>query len=275
MNMKSIASILAFAVTATLFCAASRAQSSWTTTTPLNESGGTSRLEAVAYNGYVYAAGGWNNFQAISTVQYAPINADGSLGAWQTTSALNTARFSFGLAAHGGYLYAAGGAGAGGQGISSVEYAQINADGSLGAWQMASTSLNYPRLSFGFATYGGYLYAVGGSSSRITPVPLEYAQIHKDGSLGAWTSVAFSQPMTMMRAVAHNGYLYTVGGSSCVNSPPDPCPNGGLIPSVSYAKINNDGSVGGWTTTSSLNTLRASFGLVVSGGTSSRWVGRV
>lgn len=68
-------------------------------------------------------------------VQYARINADGSIGNWIQTTSLNKSRNADGVVAYNGYLYAIAGYGSG----NSVEYASINPDGSLGKWKFTAS----------------------------------------------------------------------------------------------------------------------------------------
>ena len=58
-------------------------------------------------NGFMYAAGGYDNANVTRSVYYAPINANGTLGAWQTNanSFIVTREYN-GLEALNGYLYA-------------------------------------------------------------------------------------------------------------------------------------------------------------------------
>ena len=46
---------------------------------------------SVVYNGYVYEIGGFSNGWFINTVDYAPINSNGTLGSWTATTSLPAA----------------------------------------------------------------------------------------------------------------------------------------------------------------------------------------
>jgi len=118
-------------------------------------------LAAVAVGGYIYALGGHDG-GSLSSVERALINADGSLGPWQLTTSMTTARHEFGAASSGGYIYAVGGAG-GTAGMSSVERAATNPDGSSGTWQPVA-SMNSSRYALAGVVVGNYLYALGGRS---------------------------------------------------------------------------------------------------------------
>ena len=108
-------------------------------------------------NGYVYSVGGvtaGNN--PTTAIYYAQLNADGSLGSWQTNSVSLPSGATVGTGATilNGYLYAFLG--------SQVVYARVNSDGSIGTFSSSKTpppslGSSYPRLS----QNNGYLYVPG------------------------------------------------------------------------------------------------------------------
>ena len=80
---------------------------SWNTTTtfPSNIDGATS----VTYNGYVYEIGGNNGGGPVDTVYYAPLNANGTVGTWQSTTPLTSSLFYATSVVNNGYVYEIGG----------------------------------------------------------------------------------------------------------------------------------------------------------------------
>ncbi|MBI3098488.1 MAG: hypothetical protein HYY93_09650 [Planctomycetes bacterium] len=109
---------------------------------------------AVAYNGYLYVTGGYDGAAYTSTVYYAPLNpADGTIGAWNTTTAFTGVRGSHGAAAWNGRLYVIGGRDA--FPLADVQYADFKADGTLGAWT-AGAALPNERTRFGCAVNNGF-----------------------------------------------------------------------------------------------------------------------
>lgn len=194
---------------------------------------------AVAYNGYLYAIGGDNSSAISSSVYYAPLNSDGSVGTWQTASSLPGPVANGAAVEDNGYVYVLGGNNSGGQ-VSSVYYAPLNSNGSIGTWQTAS---NLPSSS-NYATAvvnNGYLYLVGGSSST----PLLYAPLNSNGSVGTWTTAAHAPTYNAFQLAAiSNGYLYVYGGGLPFFT----------TGSVQSAPINSDGSVGTWTTSPNFMT---------------------
>lgn len=212
-----------------------------------------------AYNGYLYTIGGISGaVQALSDVQYAKINANGALGTWQATTSLPDTRMSFGLAEYNGYVYVLGGINDSSIDQQTTLYAKINTDGTIGTWQTGA-SFSGARSSLGAAAYAGYLYILGGDGLS----DVQYAKINSDGSVGAWQATSsFANLLGNFGTSAYNGYLYTVGGSQYVNDP-----RGGYrqtsLSTVQYAKINSDGTIGSWQTTTSLGTARDSLNTVV------------
>ncbi|MFB8182646.1 hypothetical protein ACFC8N_42985 [Streptomyces sp. NPDC055966] len=126
----------------------------------------------------------------VSTVSYASIS-NGQIQSWQTGPALPTALFAAGSAIIGNTLIVIGGHTSGtSPGLTSVYWANIAADGSLGTWQTG------PSLPVGvggienstFATDSG-VFIMGGNSVNGTPPTFTRAMqsltVTADG-LGAW-----------------------------------------------------------------------------------------
>lgn len=211
-------------------------------------------FSTVAYNGYLYVLGGCSagsggsctTFQ--NDVQYAPINVDGTIGSWNSTTAFTGAGGRFGLQAlaFNNYLYILGGCTAGSTtactGIQNdVWYAPFKADGTIGSWT-STTSFTTARYFFGAATYNGYAYILGGCtvSSCTGASDVQYAKFNSNGTIGTWnTTTALLAANYRGMSIANNGFLYYMGGcaSATCNS----------VQSVNdYASINSDGTIGPW-----------------------------
>ena len=230
----------------------------WTATTSLPAA--TYYATSVAYNGYVYEIGGTTtatNWTA--TVDYAPINSNGTLGAWTATTSLPVAITTETSIAYNGYLYEIGGANSSGASIATVDYAPINSNGTLGAWT-ATTALPVATRYATSVAYNGYVYEIGGDTTSIIAT-VDYAPINSNGTLGAWTATT-SLPLAtaLATSVVYNGYLYEIGGE--INPSPY------IIATVDYAPINSNGTLGAWTATTSLPA-------VISGATSVAYNGYV
>ena len=97
----------------------------------------------MVYNGYIYELGGGNSSIDQSTVYYAPLNSNGSVGAWTSTTALPQALQSATSVVYNGYIYELGGNNSGPY-QSTVYYAPLNSNGSVGTWT-STTAL--PQLT--------------------------------------------------------------------------------------------------------------------------------
>jgi N-acetylneuraminic acid mutarotase len=241
----------------------------WSSTTALPTARG--GIDVAAYNGYMYVMGGRDSGGNLDEVQYAVINSDGTLGSWSTTTVLPSAMNRMRVAAYNGYMYVMGGgthalpaAGTGaspsgsratGAGASTVYYAPINSNGTVGSWT-ATSSLNLGRSEFGGAVSNGVLYATGGFHNTSPRTNIEYAKINADGSVGTWqfgpdlASGDLNAGSTS--AEAYNGHLYSTGGRDDTN-----ITNTQRTSQTNYWTIRNGGSgaVNTWTTSG--NTLPA------------------
>jgi hypothetical protein len=112
---------------------ASGALTAWQTANPLP--GPLRSLTLTAANGYLYAVGGSSGSSVSAQVYRAKINADSSLGSWQTLGVLPQPRERHAAVVYGGRLVVLGGLNASGGSTNTVYAARLNADGSLGAWE--------------------------------------------------------------------------------------------------------------------------------------------
>lgn len=205
----------------------------------------------VAYNGYMYISGGVTAAAGggATDVQYAPINADGSLGTWTATTSLNNPRYGHSMVAYNNVMYVVAGNVGGGAGTSVIS-APINANGSLGTWTEANP-INLNRRQHSTAIYNGYMYVIGGAinpSINSFRASVEYAKINANGSIGTWITapVNFTGARGNLMGFVYGGYVYVMGGLNGLN-------NGNTLQDVQYAKINADGSVGStWQVSSQL-----------------------
>lgn len=231
----------------------------WNTTTalptPLYD------LTAIAYGGYMYAIGGDTAIAAnsgSSAVYYAPINSNGTLGSWMTTTALPVVRYKHASAVFNGFLYVLGGINNTAD-SNTVYYAALKADGSVGTWN-TTTAFTTVRSDFGAVVRDGYIYISGGySSASSTLSDVQYAAIKSDGTLGSWvTTTPLTQPTFSHGMIAYNGYLYVIGGTDGFSS---------QYNSVFYAPIYANGQVGAWTATSNFDsTTRNELAAVIYNG---------
>ena len=224
----------------------------WTTSTSLPGTVGYS--QAIVTKNRVYLLGGYiNGSVSSSTVYTAPINLDGTLGAWTTsTSSLpGTVDGSQAIVTK-NRVYLLGGH-TGSAPSSTVYTAPINDDGTLGAW---TTSTPLP----GTVTYSQAIvtktqvYLLGGRINGASSSTVYTAPINLDGTLGAWTT-STSLPGTVYysQAIVTKNRVYLLGGII----------NNASSSTVYTAPINLDGTLGTWTTSTSLpGTVYASQAVV-------------
>jgi N-acetylneuraminic acid mutarotase len=224
---------------------------SWTAATlPEAVSGATS----VVYNDHIYLLGGSGTG---TDVYYATMSANGTISSWTATASLPTgAEFSTAVA-NNGFIYVMGGYN--GSNIDDVQYAQINVDGSLSNWT-SSTVLPQARAEATSVVYNGYIYVFGGADDSIPTAynTSYYAKINNDGSVGTWnTGTVLPQVLRSPASVTSGGYVYVMGGDDA---------NGNASSAVYYAKLNSDGSLGAWTTGTSLSDMSSGAAAVTANG---------
>ncbi len=206
---------------------------------------------SVVYNGYVYVMGGYSGSYQ-STVYYAQLNANGTVGTWNTTTAMPGPRYRASSAVYNGFVYVLGGRSSASTYNSTVYYAQLNANGTVGAW---STGTALPITLSGQSTSvaNGYIYVTGGYNGSYQST-VYYAQLNGNGSVGAWNTNANAllEVRGLHRSAVLNGYVYAIGGNG----------NGGVhLSTINYARLNGDGSVGVWSSSAS-SVARQSPGVV-------------
>ncbi len=226
---------------------------SWTTGTALPAP--LCRSQAVVTKNRVYLLGGLSDGSYVSTVYTAPINTDGTLGAWTTGPSLPVPigeGFAFVVKDRmyycGGYVNAAG--------FSTAIYANtINADGTINSWSVYG---NLPNILMRtcYVITKNRIHVLGGvgSGGSITNKTLT-APINGDGTLGAWTSGALLPiEVCWSEAVAVRDKVYLLGG--CLTS--DAATN-----AVYYASVNEDGTLGSWTAGTNMSASIYSHSVIV------------
>ncbi len=193
---------------------------------------------SVEYNGYVYEIGGNNNVVILSTVYYAPINSNGTIGAWNTTTALPQTIESATSVEYNGYVYEIGGSN-NSSALSTVYYALVNSNGTLGTWTSTS-SLPVVNDCATSVEYNGYIYEIGGSGNCYIPyTSVYYSQINSNGTIGNWILSDNTLPNTLdvSVSVVYNGYIYEIGGGET---------GGYSVDTVYYSQIGSNGNPGPW-----------------------------
>ena len=136
-------------------------------------------------------------------------------------------------------------------------------DGSIASWtNTTDTGAGGQLEQFGLVFLNGYVYQVGGHTGSGDLDTVQYARVKNDGSLDTWVTSPNRLPEARLwhGTVTANGYIYAVGGHSSVAVPTNPA--------VYYAKVNADGTVGTWTTTTPIPSprVRITHSVVVANG---------
>jgi Kelch motif len=188
----------------------------------------------------LYAIGGTGTGGVSASVERAPIAADGSLAPFAPVSGLTLSapRTGLAVATVGTALYVLGGSDPVGP-VRTVEHASLNADSAVGPFATADISLVVSEPAHTTTVIRDFLYVIGGQS---TTSSVERAPIRPDGSLGPFATVAglsLPSPRPGHTAVVIRNFLYVLGGGTG---------GGGFPTSIERAVINNDGSLGPFTT---------------------------
>ncbi|HEY3357864.1 MAG TPA: hypothetical protein VGQ83_31725, partial [Polyangia bacterium] len=179
---------------------------------------------AAVYRGNVYLVGGETMAaEQLADVRVMRITSVGWLGAPAATTPLPTARTAVASVAYNGYLYAIGGR-SGATDLAEVRYANINADGTLGAWAATSAPLPAPRSGLSAVAHRGTLYVFGAGGTS-----WYYGRLGATGDVAAWTAGPTATPTNGATAVAYDGAVYLMG------------------PTMYSAPVNPDGSLGAFT----------------------------
>jgi len=138
---------------------------------------------------------------------------------------------------------------------SKVYTALINKDGTLDKWEEYDP-LPIPLSRFQSIITKNRIYLVGGDNDWNIPVNTVYmANIKDDGTLGEWiTSDPLPETLSGFQAVVTKNYVYLLGGENKYRN---------AVNNVYIAKINEDGSLGKWTTGSPLLEPLSDFQAVV------------
>lgn len=267
---------------------------SWTSTSSITTA--RNGAQATVYNGYIYMSGGTNNSGPsgdFNDIQYARINSGGTLESWQTLqSTFTTNRGYHGMVAYNGFLYILGGCGnwniATGANTCTqaanfyrdVQYARINngGNGATGSWAEGATApggLYEKHAAGGYATYGGYIYALKGCTASTDSElicagtgmssDMHFAKVNADGTHGSWSTLStVGTPPTDrvgLAAVAYNGYLYAVGGCTATSNTGGGYRCTTFSKDIHMAQINSStGNVGTWTSTTGFDASVGRYG---------------
>ncbi len=212
----------------------------WTTGTSLPV--GLRGSQAIVTKNRVYLLGGSVNDTAVANVYTAPINADGTLGVWTTGTTLPGPLASSQAIVTKNRVYLLGGNPVDG-GMATVYTAPINEDGTLGVWATGTSLPGILSRSQAIVTKNR-VYLLGGATNTYVSTATVYtAPINSDGTLGTWTTgTSLPEELYLSQAIVTKNRVYLIGGWGNYVS----------TATVYTAPINSDGTLGSWTTGTSL-----------------------
>lgn len=197
----------------------------WTASSPLP---GGIRCHSVVQSGnQVYVVGGKANGAGAVDVVIGTM-ANGAIE-WRPGSKMTSPRFCHSAVVAGGYLYAIGGCPAGSTGCpgrdltddvtASVEFAKIEADGSLGPFQ-PTTPLPAERWHHTAAGNAHYVVVVGGhTKTEGNTSTVLVTHVNPDGSLGPWReSAAFPRGSSRENALVIGEQMFVIASETRVAS---------------------------------------------------------
>ncbi|MGB9623358.1 MAG: hypothetical protein ACPMAQ_00710 [Phycisphaerae bacterium] len=206
------------------------------------------------YNGYVYSFGGRKDGTTAEQrgndfAYYAPVNSDGSIGAWQATTSLPAKRAVGGVYAYNGRIYYWGGWDETFTTKNTCWYTTQNPDGTIGPWTVSSVTIppsaaadQMDAFGRGVMGFGDTLYIVNGEDNNGTLTnKCYYSKIQPDGDYGPWVETSATPTASWFHGVltfagTSENYIYWMGGNF-----------GGTNQAEVYrAQINADGSLGAW-----------------------------
>ncbi len=182
----------------------------WVTDTSLP--GVLAMSQAVITKNRVYLLGGVNASAYIGTVYTAPINSDGTLGAWTTGTALPEAIAQSQFVVTKNRVYLLGGRNTT-TFLSTVYTAAINSDGTLGSW-VADLPLPNAMAAAQVLVTKNTVYLFGGATASATYITTCYkTKINSDGTLGTWTvTTPLPSALGHSQTIVTNNRVYLLGG---------------------------------------------------------------
>ena len=150
---------------------------------------GRAYASSVIYKGYMYIYGGTGGSGDLTDVQFAAVNADGSLAPWYATASFAATRSSAATAAYNGYIYSVGGEGPSTTPLNTTLYAPIDSAGMTSTYQTSAATGFVAHRDTCSTVYNGTIYVLGGTTGTTPSYTNDgyYASIGTTGDLGTWT----------------------------------------------------------------------------------------
>lgn len=194
---------------------------------------------AVAVGNWLFVLGGRSpDGVPLNSVQRARINADGTLGDWQTIGpALPEVMYGHTAVTDDQRIYVIGGFG--NNYLGTVFMSLVQSDGSLSAWQrLSSLPGGEERSNHSAVVIGRHLYVLGGQQEAGILSTVWRATLQTNGALDNWVSTrALPAALYRLTAVAVGSRLYAIGGRT---------ESGSVSRNVYSALIADDGALDPW-----------------------------
>ena len=208
---------------------------------------------------WLHVIGGHASGSILASTYQARVGKDGSIGAWERGDSLPSAHAGMAMASDPRFVLLAGGRGASGKVTPDVYLAQVWGDGRLGAWKAPTYSLPAPRFHAAAVINDGYAFVIGGMETNTATTSIYRAKIGRGGELSSWTELApLPSPRSHHAAFVRDGNLYLVAGNAG-----NPAGDAQPLADVIRAPLGKDGSIGQWTTVSTLDSTFATHAAVV------------
>jgi hypothetical protein len=224
----------------------------WQQGHPLSEERGF--MEAVVHGDYVYVVGGGNGpngHHLLRTAERAHIEADGTLGPWQTEkNEMVVTRRCSKIIATDKRIYSFGGYG--GVLLDSVEYAEFMSDGSLGEWQLDPEVMTIPRYVDSVKLEGDRFFIIGGhdQSKGVGITDVEWTRYTDAGNTEKWQATTpMQQGRFGLGSSSYRDFVYAIGGLSGAE----------YLDSIEITRVGKDGALDPWKFTTPLDQPRANF----------------
>jgi hypothetical protein len=201
------------------------------------------RHSAVIVAPHIYVIGGVTfESMALTDVQFAPINGDGTLGGWTATTPLPAPRHRHASSTYNGFVYVLGGSA-----DSTVAYvndvfvSSVESGGSLGPWTSTEPFVT-TRHGHKSVAANSRVYVLGGiSGSGALLDDVQVATMNTDGTLVSWSETTSFQVGRQSHACTlFNNRVYIVGGRGLVGGVPT------VLRDAQFATIKPDGTLGPW-----------------------------
>ncbi len=163
------------------------------------------------YGDRLLALGGYAG-SLLDSVEWTLLGGDGSEPWRLATPTLTRPRYVNAVKRHGDHVYVLGGHDAEhGVGLAAVEFAPL--DDHEPRWR-ETTPLQQGRYGLAAASWGEYLYALGGITGSEYLDRVEFARLGPSGDVGPWRdNTSLPEPLSNFNTLVVGDVLYVLGGA--------------------------------------------------------------